>query len=171
MKSLLSILAGTALLAFAGCNLKSEGVNFSFAKGTKKDFATGLTTSYDGLAVEDAYLLDGEDQRLSSNEVAVGTKISIYFTGVENFVKEGERVFPGMSISVTNAAGEEVLGAEDLFADQQEGFTPEEASVLRSALTIGDPMAAGADYQMTVVVFDKKGTGKINSSVTLKVIE
>jgi hypothetical protein len=136
------------LLVFTSCNL---------SKGVKKDLNTGLTTSYNGFAVEDVFLTQGEDGvKLSSNKVALGTRVNVMATGVENFAETNGMVFPGCTIILTDKAGKELLNLPDAFSDMSNGLKKEEATTLRATLTTGEPMTAGETYHLKCRFYDKK---------------
>lgn len=157
-KSVLFIVSIQVVMLLSACN---------FSKGVKKDLSTGLTTSYNGLSIEDVYLAeDDEANKASSNTLALGSKILIVVTGVGNYtVKEG-KVFPGCTIILKDSAGKEILNLPDAFADQQGGLPEKEASTLKATLTTGDPMVVGQKYHFSAVFFDKlKKENTIASSV------
>lgn len=137
------------LFIFASCN---------FSKGVKKDLNTGLTTSYNGFAVDDVFLTQGEEggTKLSSNKVALGARINVMATGVANFAETNGMVFPGCTIILTDKAGKELLNLPDAFSDMGNGLKREEATTLRATLTTGDPMTAGETYHLKCRFYDKK---------------
>ncbi|XVJ67421.1 MAG: hypothetical protein HEQ40_15095 [Lacibacter sp.] len=146
MKQIISIIILAIL--FTSCN---------FSKGVKKDLNTGLSTSYNGFAIEDAYLSEGEEgKKLNSNEVALGAQVNIQVTGVENYKEENGKIFPGCTLILTDKAGKELLNLPDLFADSKEGLPATEGKNLRAKLTTGDPMLAGQTYHLQCRFFDKK---------------
>ncbi len=127
----------------------------SFSKGVKKDLATGLSTSYNGLTIDDIYLADGNVKRLGDNKITMGSKIAIIATGVDYFAEKDGKVFPGCSILLTDKSGKEILNLPDAFADLVNGTTVSEAKVLQASLTTGDPMVVGETYHLNVRFFDK----------------
>src|SRR5262245_31143711 len=139
MKPLLGITCLVLTLNSLSCsNSGSEkGFQASFAKGVKKDLSTGMKTSYNGLSLEEDYLVDENDEQLSSNEIKMGSKFSVVLTGVENFKLENDRAFPGLSIIVKDETGKEVMNTGDLFSDYANGFSKEESETLRASLTVG----------------------------------
>jgi predicted small secreted protein len=95
---------------FLGCN---------YSKGTKKDFRTGLSFSYNGFIVKDVLLIDSTDKRMTDNKVQINTRIAIVALGVNNYQLKDNKVFPGMMLLVTDKKGTPVLKADDLFAGDQ----------------------------------------------------
>jgi hypothetical protein len=151
----------SALLILTAC---------SFSKGVKKDFASGASTSYNGFAVETISVVDANDKTLTSNEVALDTKFSIVFEGIENYTLKNEKAFPGLSLQVTDAQGKGVINEGDLLASYTDGVSVEDASVLRGSVTVGDPMVSGQNYHCKIRIFDKnKAESEIVSEMEFKV--
>ena len=158
-----SLLLFSLLLAIASCN---------FSKGVKKDLTTGLSTSYNGFAVDDIYLADANGNRLPNNKVAMGTKITITATGVNYYEEKDGKVFPGCLILLTDKSGKEILNLPDAFANMTEGTVAAEAKVLKASLNTGDPMIVGETYHLLVRFYDKnKKENEIISNVDLLVKE
>lgn len=139
-----------------------------FSKGVKKDISTGLSASYNGFALEDIYLTDTKETRLSNNKIAMGSPLAVVATGVDHFVEKNGRVYPGCTIVLTDKAGKEVLNLPDAFADMKDGYTAAEAKVLQASLNTGDPMITGETYHLSVRFFDKnKKESEIVANVDL----
>lgn len=146
-KAVLFIVGVQVVMLLSACN---------FSKGVKKDLSTGLTTSYNGLSIEDVYLAeDEESNKVSTNTLALGSKILIVVTGVGNYTLKDGKVFPGCTIILKDSAGKEILNLPDAFADQKDGLPEKEASTLKATLTTGDPMVVGQKYHFSAVFFDK----------------
>ncbi len=156
-------------MAVALAALVAAGCSVQFSVGTKKDLATGLSASWKGLSLEAAQLVvDG--QALSSNEVELGKKAVIRLSGVGGFKARGDKVFPGASMLVTDAAGGTVLDVKDLFETKaQEGVSVGDAEVITLSLNTGDPMTKGAVYHWVARVWDKNGKGEINAKIDVKI--
>ena len=146
-------------LIFSSCN---------FSKGVKKDLSTGLSASYNGLALEDIYLTDAKGNRLSNNQISLGSKLDVVATGVDYFVEKDGKVFPGCSILLTDKTGKEILNLPDAFAEMKEGAIIAEAKTLQASLNTGDPMLVGETYHLSVRFFDKnKKENEIVANVDL----
>jgi hypothetical protein len=142
----------------------------SFSKGVKKDLNTGLTSNYNGFAVENIYLTDDKGNRLSSNKVTLGNALLVVASGVENFKLADGRAYPGCTIILTDKNKKELLNLQDAFAELKDGLPPEQATELKATLTTGAPMQAGETYQLYVHFYDKKNTtSAITSTVELVV--
>ncbi len=137
--------------------------------GVNSDLITGLTYNYQGLGVEEVVLsLDG--QRLQSNEFASQSQVYMNFLGVNGFKQENGKVFPGLSVKVTDQAGNTILEAADLFTQYEtEGLAAQNAQELSSNLTIGAPMEVGNSYNWAVKIWDKRGEGSIDANMDFSV--
>jgi hypothetical protein len=142
-----------------------------FSKGVKKDLSTGLSTSYNGFAVDDVYLtVDGN--KLSNNKVSLGKEILVVANGVENYEEKSGKVFPGCSIILTDKAGKEILNLADAFADMKDGFESNKASMLNATINTGNPMVVGETYHLKTRFYDKlKKESEIISEVDLVMTE
>lgn len=127
----------------------------NFSKGVKKDLSTGLSISYNGFAVEDAYLADVDGNRISTNTINMGSKISVMASGVDYFEEKNGKVFPGCSILLTDKNKKEILNLADAFSGMTDGTTTAEARILRASLNTGDPMIAGETYHLHIRFYDK----------------
>jgi hypothetical protein len=156
------------ILLLTNCGGSSDnksGFSFSASTGVKMDLSTGTKKSYSGFSVEEIYIVDAEDTQLGSNEISLDTKFSIVYQGIENYTLKGGKVFPGLSMQVTDASGNFILNEADLFSNSAEGYTAEEASVLRGSVTVASPMQAGETYHCKVRVFDKNSEAEIVSEL------
>lgn len=124
------------------------------SKGIKKDLTTGLTTSYNGFAVEEILLVDSADQTLTSTQVPLDSRFSIVMQGIANYELKDAKAFPGLSMQVTDKQGNAIINEADLFGGS-EGYSEQDASVLRATVTVGSPMQSGETYHCKVRVFDK----------------
>lgn len=131
---------------------------------------TGLSTSYNGFAIESISVVDADNKSLSSNEVALDSKFSILFEGIENYELKNEKAFPGLSLQVTDAEGKDVISESDLLASYTDGVATADASVLSGSVTVGNPMVSGKTYHCKVRIFDKnKAKSEIVADMDFKV--
>jgi selenophosphate synthase len=148
MKQTKVILAAVAILVFTSCH---------FSKGVKKDLSTGLSTSYNGFAVEEVYLsVDGN--KLSNNKITLGKEIHLVADGVDYYEEKEGKVFPGCSIILTDKTGKEILNLQDAFAELSNGVDADKAKALTATINTGSPMVVGETYHLKTRFFDKKNT-------------
>lgn len=140
------------------------------ACGTKTDTSTGMRTGSSGLSCRDAAVtLDGV--KLASNEIPMGKKLVIRYDGVKGFKELGGRVYPGVSMSVTDQGGGTVGEYPDLFKEYYAaGMEPKKAGRISATLMTGKPMKIRAEYLWRVRVWDRKGGGEIVSEMKIKMI-
>jgi hypothetical protein len=163
--SLPPIKARFSFLLFATLFLLSS---CQFSKGVKKDLNTGLSASYNGLAIDDIFLADESGNRLTQNKVTLGAKVQVVATGVDYFTEKEGKVFPGCQIILTDNSKNELLNLPDAFESMTAGTTPAEAKRLQATLNTGQPMVSGATYHLSVRFFDKQDKEKnIVSNVDL----
>lgn len=141
----------------------------SFSAGTNKDLITGLSHSYHGFSVEEVLLVGSDNTVVTSNKVALDSKIAIVVQGLANYELKDGKAFPGLMLSVTGQQGEVILNEADLFAES-DGYSPEDAAVLRGTVTVGDPMKSGSTYHMKMRIWDKnKPENELTAEVDLVV--
>lgn len=163
MKRISFCLSALSILLCYSCN---------FAKGVKKDLSTGLSASYNGIAIDDIYLTDGGGTRLNSNKITLGSKITVTASGVDYLVVKDGKVFPGCTIILTDKDKKEILNLPDAFSDMANGTPVAEARTLQAYLTTGNPMVAGETYYLGVRFFDKnKKESEIVADVDLMMKE
>jgi hypothetical protein len=146
-----------------------EGFKFNSSKGIKKNLATGMITINNGLSFKEAYLADEKNEKLNSNEVTLGSKISFAIDGINNFDLKDGKAFLGVMLQVTDTNRVDILKVDDLFAEQKDGFLEKEAENLQATLTIGNPMKAGETYHCKVRFWDKNNEGQIVSELDIKI--
>lgn len=138
-----------------------------FKKSFNKDLVTGLATSGDGLDCEDVYI-SVDEEKINRNSFIYGEDVYLNFQGIEGFTKEGENVFPGMELFVTNKAGEKILYEKDLYADYPDGINLSPLQ-LNANLTVADPIHSKNDYTLFLKIWDKKGDGTFKAEMDFSV--
>ena len=145
MKKIIFLLINT-LFVLSSCQ---------FSKGVKKDLNTGLSTSYNGFALDDIYLADENGNRLNNNKITLGAKVLVVATGVDYFLEKEGKVFPGCRILLMDKNKKEILNLPDAFAEMTSGTPAAEAKTLQASLNTGAPMIAGETYHLHVRFYDK----------------
>lgn len=161
-KSIISFSLFISAFFFTGCE---------FSAGVKKDFNTGLSSSYKGLGAGNIFLAKADDSPLENNEVVLGSKVKIVADEVTNFKEINGKVYPGCSILLIGPANDSVLYVPDAYQDLAEGKLANEASYLTASLNSGDPMQANAIYLLKVRFYDKQDTTHfIKAECPLKIV-
>jgi hypothetical protein len=143
----------------------------NFSAGTRKDLMSGMSINYNGFSVGESYLVNGQNQKTTSNEVAVGETIALVVEGIDGYeLKEG-RSFPVLDLLVTDMDGNTALKGDDVLGTQAgEGVDPNDAAILRGTITVGAPMKSGETYHAKMKIWDKlKPESVINLEVDLVV--
>ena len=153
-----SILLIINMVWFVGCQV-----------GVHKDLTSGLTYNYHGLGVDEVFLtINGEAIR--GNQFTAGSTVVMNFKGVSGFTNQNDKVYPGLSVKVTDPEGTVLLAAEDLFSQYDEtGLDIDQAGELSSNLTIGDPMQVGKSYLWHISIWDKQHDGLIEANLNFNV--
>ena len=142
----------------------------SCSVGVNKDLLTGLSYSYKGLSLEDAYINVDNDE-LKTSEIEYGKRVNIVLTGVKGYKLDNGKVKIGCRIAVRDNKGNAIISADDAFAESYEGgLAPEDAEVLSTSLLIGKPLEIGKEYTWENLFWDKNGKGKINTEIKIKII-
>jgi hypothetical protein len=132
-----------------------SGFLYSCSPGEKseKDFDSGLSVSNTGLTVKDAYLVDHNNQPIDKDRVPFDAQVDIVLQDVQNWVLKDGKAFPGLMITVTDPKGIAVIDEADLLKNAN-GYSPEDAGILRGKVKIGDPMKRGETYHVKMRVWD-----------------
>jgi hypothetical protein len=137
--------------------------------GVKFDNDTELQTGFNGFSVEKAYIVDGDNKKIADSEIALNTRFSIVYEGVKNYTIKDGKVFPGISIQVTDNDQNTVISEADQLLSHTEGLDEKDASMLRATVAVSDPIKPGK-YIVSVVVTDKNnGDAAINSTWSFEV--
>jgi hypothetical protein len=145
MRTICHSLVTVSALILCACN---------FSVGTNKDFATGLSYSYNGFAVDEVLLVGPDNVAQSNNEVQLNSKVAIVAQGITNYELKDGKAFPGLMLSLTDKSGHSIIEEADLFANS-EGYSATDAAALRGSVTVGDPMTSGETYHLKMRVWDK----------------
>lgn len=129
-------------------------VSCNFSAGVKKDFGTTLSFEYNGFGVEEVAFVGPDNERASNNEVKLNTQVAIVAQGLANYELRDGKAFPGLALTVKDEQGSAVIDEADLFAESQ-GFSPQDASIIRGSITIGSPMEPGQTYDVLMRIWDK----------------
>jgi hypothetical protein len=164
-KSIIShtIAACLAILFLTSCH---------FSVGTSKDLNTGLSVSYNGFKIENAYLVNSLNKPLNSNKIPLDSGFAILVRGVENYTLKNGKAYPGCELTIYDKIGKSLGTAPDLMADiAKNGLDPAGATTLSATLTLHEPFKRGEKYHITARFFDKenkKNEIKTNVDVVLQ---
>ena len=142
----------------AGCN---------FSKSVKKDLVSGLVLTGNGLTCEDVYITVN-NERTSKTSFTYGETAYLIFSDIKGFKAENNSVYPLMEILVSDAKGDTMLFADNLYGEYTDGmsYSPLE---LTADLTVATPIRSGGEYTMKVHIKDRKGPGTYSSALNFTV--
>ena len=150
------------LLFFVSCQMQGRS-------GIKKDFNTGITTTYSKMMPQETLLvMNGET--LHHTDIPLGENFVLVNTGVTGMVEKNGKVSAGCSLEITDSVGKVLLQEPDLFLGR-DVFDVKDASVLKCTIQTGAPMEWDKSYHIKVVFRDKYGTGKIENEVKINMID
>ena len=149
------------IMIICSCNQKVVGV--------KKDATTGLVTSYKDIEPAKVLLIMN-DEVLNHTDIPIGEKFIVINDDVSGLVTKNGKVKVGCYLKIADQAGNILLEEKDLFANNDE-FLPKDARMLRCTVTTGEPMKWEENYIVLVSFWDKQGKGRIDNTVTIKMID
>lgn len=119
----------------------------------KNDIADGLSINTDGLTFEKAYIAGDGDRVVDHDNIPMDGKIAVVLQGVQNYVLKDGNAFPGLNITVTDRNGNAIIDDADLLGNKN-GYSPEEASIVRGTVRTGAPMVRGETYHVKMKLWD-----------------
>jgi len=158
-----SVVLVALVIFLASCNVPVVSA------GIKKDFNTGMSSSYNGMEPEKVMLVMN-NEILGHTDIPLGESFLIVNDGIKGMQAKNGKVKVGCSLSITDKKGKVLLNEKDLFAGHDE-FEEKEANMLKCTVSTGEPMQWEENYDVAVTFWDKNGTGKIENKVTIKSID
>lgn len=87
-----------------------------------------ISVSKNNCNYSEIYLFSEKSNRvITDNVIHFGENVFLIFEGVENFIEDGDKVYPGLSLNVSDNNNKSLLSSEDLFAEySQKGIKADE---------------------------------------------
>ncbi len=162
------MLPGAAVAILLVVLLSCNG-NTMIAKGIKKDFGTGLTSSWSNMEPEKVMLVMNNEV-LNHTDIPLGESFLLVNDNIKGLkVKEG-KVSVGCSLTIRDKNGTALLDIKDLF-EGRDTFDEKDAKMLKCTVSTGKPMEWEEKYDVAVTFWDKYGDGKIDNKVTIRCID
>ncbi|MCG2613110.1 hypothetical protein LZZ85_02425 [Terrimonas sp. NA20] len=140
-----------------------------FRKGFSIDGTTGLSVKYDGISTKESRLvMNGET--LNHTDIPLGENFTLINDGIDGLTIKDRQVSVGCSLVITDTAGRAIFSEPDLFADHGL-FNKDSVQYLQCRVNTGAPMLPDEHYGVKVTFWDKYGTGKIENSVRVRIID
>lgn len=149
---------------FASCKGSVGGT-----AGIKKDFGTGLSSTYKNMEPEKIFLVMN-DEVLNHTDIPIGEKFFLINDNVKGLKEKDGKISVGCSLKITDQKGKVLLDEKDLFKGE-DVFKKEDAKMLRCTITTSDPMQWEEKYDVQVKFWDKYGDGYIENKVTIRAID
>lgn len=137
--------------------------------GIKKDFNTGMSSSYSGMEPEKVFLVMNNEV-LNHTDIPIGESFLVINDGIKGMQAKDGKVKVGCSLSITDQQGKVLLTEKDLFAGHDE-FEEKDAKMLKCTVSTGEPMKWEEKYNVSVIFWDKNGNGKIENKLTIRSID
>lgn len=159
----------TVSIAFVAIIILLNSCNVAATAGIKKDFNTGLSSSYTGMEPEKAFLVMN-DEVLNHTDIPLGESFLLINDNVQGMQVKDGKVSIGCSLKITDKAGKVILDEKDLFAGHDQ-FAEKDAKMLKCTVNTGEPMQWEEKYDVAVVFWDKNDKGKIENNFTIRCID
>lgn len=160
----LSLAVIALIIVLSACN----GQTF-VAKGVKKDFNTGVVSSYTNMEPEKIILVMNNEV-INHTDIPLGENFLLVNDNIKGMkVREG-KVSVGCALTISDQQGNALLQEKDLFAGN-DLFNEKEATMLKCTINTGAPMKWEEKYNVAVTFWDKYGTGRIENKFTIKCID
>ena len=131
----------------------------------------GLQISPLGLDVEAALVVRHDDSVDSDFKFIYAETPKLIFGGIKGFETLNGTVFPGMRMKVRDLAnGKVILAAEDVYAQNHEGFNMPNLQLV-SHFTTAYPIQSEGLYQLDVEIWDKRGLGRLEAQLVFQVLK
>ncbi len=140
-----------------------------FSKGIKKDFNTGLISTYTNLEPEKVFL-EMNNEVLNHTDIPLGESFLVINDNVKGFTVKDGKVSVGCQLEIVDSSGKALLSEPDLFAGN-DLFNEEDARRLRCTVNTGSPMKWEEKYKIKVRFWDKFGEGSIENNLTIRSID
>ncbi|MBC7886410.1 MAG: hypothetical protein H7Z13_00870 [Ferruginibacter sp.] len=158
----ISVLFIPALLLYA-CNGQPLA-------GISKDLNTGMVTSYSKIKPANTVIIMNEE-KLGHTQIPLGEKFVVVNENVKGLVVKNDKISIGCSLRITDSKGNELLNEADLFKNNAGIYNKEDAEYLKCTVNTGKPMDFDQEYKVAVKFWDKYGSGTIENSFTISIID
>lgn len=143
--------------------------NVPVTAGIKKDFNTGLTSSYSGMVPGKVFLVMNNEV-LNHTDIPLGESFLLVNDNIKGLQVKNGKVTVGCSLRISDQLGKVLLDEKDLFAGHEE-FTEKDAQMLKCTVSTGQPMKWDEKYNVLVVFWDKNDKSKIENNFTIRCID
>lgn len=151
------------IILISACNAQPPAV------GTVKDISTGLTATYKKIKPSKV-LLVMNDEEIHHTDIPIGESFMLVNNGIKGLTVKNSKVSVGCGLTIKDKAGKILLQSDDLFKGC-DILDKDSADYLKCIVHTGKPMKWEEKYYVTVIFWDKYGSGKIENKVTIRCID
>ena len=125
-----------------------------------------------GVKLKEAYLMNKDQVRLTTNEVKVGEYIYLVLVMDTGWTKIDGKSYLGASEKIVTSRGKTVVEAEDIFKEYETtGYSAEDAAFIRLSAVITQADEGIENFVVHFRVWDKKGPGEIKGKYRFKIVD
>jgi hypothetical protein len=151
------------VIVISACNAQPP------VSGVIKDNITGLTATYKNIK-PGKVLLVMNDEEIHHTDIPIGESFLLVNKGIKGLTVKDGKVKIGCALTIKNKSGKILLKSDDLF-NGNDIFEKDSVDYLKCTVSTGSPMKWEEKYDVTVIFWDKYGTGKIENKVTIRCID
>lgn len=151
------------------CFLMVASCDVKVSTGTKKDFNTGLTTTYTNMEPAKTFMVMN-DEVINHTDIPLGESFVIINEQVEGLTIKDGKFSTGCSLQIKDAKDSVLLDIKDLF-EGKDVFDATPVIQLKCTINTGAPMQWEETYTATVGFWDKYGKGTLTNSVKIKMMD
>lgn len=134
---------------------------------------TGATARLNGLTIKSLEIFPKEGvSYITGNDFPLEYPVVIKLNSPGNFTQDGEgKVYLGAGFGIYDSTGKELGKADDLYSGSNEGFPAAYMTSLSMTISLSTPLEKGKTYTLKVWFFDKKGTGRVDIMMKMRVAD
>lgn len=149
--------------------VSNQACSIDRKQGIKKDFNTGLVSTYTNIEPESTWL-EMNQEVLNHTDIPIGESFLLINENVMGLQEKDGKISTGCSLRIIEENGKVLLDEKDLFSGN-DVFTKQETTRLKCTVNTGNPMEVDKNYKVQVVFWDKFGDGRIVNECTIKSID
>ena len=109
---------------------------------------------------------------ITGNNFPLGYPVVIKLDTPGNFIPDSEgKIYFGAGFGVYDSTGAELGKADDIYSNATAGFPAAYISSLSMTVSLSEPLEKNKTYTLKVWFFDKKGTGRIDITMKMRVAD
>jgi len=166
---LVTVYVKTVAVALIAIIILLNACNTAVTAGIKKDFNTGLSSTYTGMEPEKAFLVMNNEV-LNHTDIPLGESFLVVNDNIKGLQTKNGKVTVGCSLKISDSQGKVLLEEKDLFAGHDE-FDEKDAKMLKCTVNTGKPMQWEEKYDVAVIFWDKNDKGKIENKFSIRCID